>query len=116
MTTPFILYGNGNATLSGTLTQNSDLRLKKNIISIHNALDAIKQLNGYTYNWKDNSRDESLQTGVIAQEVQKIFPSLVKEDEKGILSVNYSGLIPVLIEAIKEQQKQIDELKQMLRK
>lgn len=116
VTTPFVLYGNGNATLSGTLTQNSDLRLKKNIQPIHNALDAIRRLNGYTYNWKDNSRDESLQVGVIAQEVQKIFPSLVKEDDKGVLSVNYSGLIPVLIEALKEQQRQIDELKQMLHK
>ena len=116
VTTPFILYGNGNATLSGTLTQNSDFRLKKNIQPIHHALDAIKTLNGYTYNWKDNSRDESLQVGVIAQEVQKIFPSLVRQDDKGILSVNYSGLIPVLIEALKEQQKQIDELKQMLTK
>jgi hypothetical protein len=116
VTTPFILYGNGNATLSGTLTQNSDLRLKKNIQPIHNALDAIRSLNGYTYNWKDNFRDASLQVGVIAQEVQKVFPSLVKEDDKGVLSVNYSGLIPVLIEALKEQQKQIDELKQMLHK
>lgn len=115
VTTPFVLYGNGNATLSGTLTQNSDARLKKDIQPILNAADAIKRMNGYTYNWKDNSRDESLQFGVIAQEVQKIFPSLVREDDKGILSVNYSGLIPVLIEALKEQQKQIDELRQMLR-
>lgn len=116
VTTPLVLYGNGNATLAGTLTQNSDFRLKKNILPVHNALDGIMRLNGYTYNWKDNSRDESLQIGVMAQEVQKVFPSLVKEDDKGVLSVNYSGLIPVLIEALKEQQKQIDELKQLLGK
>lgn len=116
VTTPFILYGNGNATLSGTLTQSSDIRLKKNIHPINNALGAITKLNGYSYNWKNNAQDNTLQMGVIAQEVQQVFPSLVKQDDKGMLSVNYSGLIPVLIEAIKEQQKQIDELKQMLHK
>lgn len=116
VTTPLVLYGNGNATLSGTLTQSSDIRLKKNIHPINNAVDAIKKLNGYSYNWKSSSMDNTLQMGVIAQEVQQVFPSLIKQDDKGMLSVNYSGLIPVLIEAIKEQQKEIDELKQILRK
>jgi hypothetical protein len=116
VTTPLVLYGNGNATLSGTLTQSSDIRLKKNIRPINNALDAIAKLHGYSYNWKNNTQDNTLQMGVMAQEVQQVFPSLVKQDDKGMLSVNYSGLIPVLIEAIKEQQKQIDELKQLLRK
>ena len=51
-----------------------------------------------------------MQTGVLAQEVQKLFPELVKENKEGIPSVNYSGPIPVLIESIKEQQKQIDAL------
>jgi len=51
---------------------------------------------------------------VPAQEVQKVFPQLVAEDAKGMLSVNYSGLIPVIINAIKDQQKEIEELKVML--
>ncbi|HZV70257.1 MAG TPA: hypothetical protein VFG10_11965 [Saprospiraceae bacterium] len=58
--------------------------------------------------------DQSVQTGVIAQELQKLFPELVKEDKEGMLSVNYSGLIPVLIESIKDQQNQIDELKKLV--
>ncbi len=102
------LKGNGNATLTGTLTQNSDSRLKKNIIPISNALGSIMQLNGYSYNWKDEAKDQSQQIGVLAQEVQKIFPALVKADDKGMLSVNYIGFVPVLITAIKEQQQQMD--------
>jgi hypothetical protein len=113
-TTPLIIYGNGNATLLGTLTESSDARLKKNIVPVKNALQKLTQLNGYDYYWKDEHADPSMQTGVLAQEVQKLFPQLVKEDTKGMMSVNYSGLIPVMIESIKEQQQQIDELKKLV--
>jgi Chaperone of endosialidase/Head domain of trimeric autotransporter adhesin len=101
----------GNAFLQGTLIQNSDMRLKKNIHPLSNTLSNINQLNGYSYNWKDESADPSLQIGLLAQEIQKVYPQLVKENEKGTLSVNYMGMVPVLLEAIKEQQQQIDELK-----
>ncbi len=110
----FTIHGNGNATLAGTLTENSDARLKTNIHRISNTLQNLQQLNGYTYNWIAKDRDQNLQTGLLAQEVQKVYPQLVKEDEKGVLSVNYSGLIPVLLEAIKEQQTQINELKKLV--
>jgi hypothetical protein len=110
------LAGNGNATLMGTLTENSDRRLKTNITRLENPLQKLMRLNGYNYNWIDPQRDPSMQTGVLAQEVRDLFPNLVSEDEKGILSVNYSGLVPVLIEAIKEQQRQIDELKRIVAK
>jgi hypothetical protein len=109
------VFGSGNATLRGTLTQLSDLRFKKDITHLENSLQKIVQLNGYNYYWKDETADNSLQTGVLAQEVQKLFPQLVKEDINGTLSVNYSGLIPVLIESIKEQQQQINELKNLLK-
>ena len=99
-----------------TITQTSDSRLKKGIVPLQNSLQKITRLNGYDYYWKNENADSSLQTGVLAQEVQKIFPHLVKENNEGILSVNYSGLIPVLIESIKEQQKQIDELKTLVEK
>jgi len=102
------VFANGNATLRGILTENSDLRLKRNITSLQNSLSLITQLNGYHYYWKSNTNDQSLQIGLIAQEVQKLFPELVKENEKGELSVNYSGLIPVLIESVKELKKQAD--------
>ena len=114
--TRMVIYDNGNAWLQGTLTQASDVRLKKDIQRLQNSLDKITRLNGYTYHWKNEDIDPALQMGVLAQEVQKIFPSLVKEDSKGMLAVNYTGLIPVLIESIKEQQKQIDELKKLVEK
>ena len=110
------IYSSGNAWLQGTLNQNSDLRLKKEIHQLQNSLQKITKLNGYNYYWKDAKADNSLQTGLLAQEVQKLFPQLVKEDKDGMLSVNYSGLIPVLIESIKEQQQQIDELKKLVEK
>ncbi|HMU46208.1 MAG TPA: tail fiber domain-containing protein [Chitinophagaceae bacterium] len=117
----FRISGNGNAVLAGILTQNSDARLKKNIQRLQNPLQQIQQLNGYTYTWKDDYRDPELQTGLLAQEVQQVFPTLVKQNENGELSVNYMGLIPILIEGIKEQQKQnenlrreVDDLKQLV--
>jgi len=119
--TRMLIYGNGNAWLQGTLTQASDARLKKDISPLQNPLQKIIQLNGYTYHWKNENSDNRLQTGVLAQEVQKLFPELVSENKEGILAVNYSGLIPVMIESIKEQQKQIarqeerlDELKKFV--
>jgi hypothetical protein len=104
----------GNGWMQGTLTQTSDARLKKDISPLQNPLQKIIRLNGYTYHWKNENSDNRLQTGVLAQEVQKLFPELVVENKDGILAVNYSGLIPVLIESVKEQQKQIDELKKLV--
>jgi hypothetical protein len=95
----------GNATLAGVLTQNSDGSLKKNIEQIDNAGALLAQLNGYRYQWKDENADSEKQLGLLAQEVQKVLPELVKENENGKLGVNYSGLIPVLLEALKEQQQ-----------
>jgi hypothetical protein len=103
----------GNGWMQGTLTQNSDMRLKKDITPLQQSLQKIIQLNGYHYYWKNEQGDDRLQTGVLAQEVQKIFPELVTANKDGILAVNYSGLIPVLIESIKEQQTQVDRLIQL---
>jgi glutathione S-transferase len=82
---------------------------------------SLQQLNGYTYHWKEQDRDQDQQIGLLAQEVQKVYPQLVKQTSEGYLSINYNGMIPVLLEALKEQceilkeqQKQIDELKQRL--
>ena len=101
----------GDAWMQGTLTQNSDARLKKNIAPLVNTLAAVQQLNGYTYHWKDNTNPDE-QIGLLAQELQKVYPQLVKENEKGMLSVNYSGMVPVLLEAIKEQQRQNEKMQQ----
>ena len=91
----------------------SDERLKDNIKPIENSLEAIKKLNGVTYDWKANGKSS---VGVIAQNIQEVFPELVKEvqpigeDEKR-LTVNYDGLIGVLIEAVKDLTNQVNELK-----
>ena len=107
-TTIFELDSSGNLSLDGSLTQNSDARLKTEITPLNNTLDKIAQINGYYYQWKDaEQRGNQRQLGVIAQEVQKVYPELVKEDENGILSVNYAQMTAVLLEAIKEQQKLI---------
>jgi hypothetical protein len=74
-------------------------------------LDKVKQLRGVTFNWKDKTKDSTQQIGFIAQEVEKIFPQLVKTDKDGMKSVAYSNITAVLVEAVKEQQQQIDELK-----
>lgn len=107
----FRIQGNGDAILQGTLTQVSDERFKKNIQPLENSLEKVTQLNGYTYNWKDETRNHGIQTGVLAQELQQVYPGLVKTENNGYLSVNYIGLIPVLLEAVKELKKEIDELK-----
>lgn len=107
----FTVFGSGNALLVGALTQFSDARFKKNISPLENALGAIQQLNGYRYQWNDDKLDKAVQIGMLAQELQKIYPELVKEAEDGKLTVNYVGMIPVLLEAIKDLKKELDEVK-----
>jgi len=110
----FVVNYDGSATLSGDLTINSDSRLKSNIISLGSTLSKLLLIDGKSYTMKAN--ESIAKIGLLAQEVQQAFPELVKVagDEEGTLSVNYQGMIPVLINAIKEQQKQIDELKAII--
>ena len=112
----FIVNYDGSATLSGELTIESDARLKTNITTLGNTLSKLLLIDGKTYTLKSQESIEKF--GLLAQEVQKIFPELVKQtgDEKGILSINYQGLIPVLINAIKEQQKELESLQAALKK
>ena len=63
---------------------------------------------------KDESEKQKI--GVLAQEIQEVFPELVSEDDNEMLAVNYQGLVPVLINALKDQQSEIDELKEMVQK
>ncbi len=101
----------GNGYLNGNLIQTSDRRLKKDFQLLTNSLSSIYKLNGYHFKWKEEARSKDLQTGLIAQEVQKIFSELVQTDEKGFLSVNYIGLVPHLIEAVKELRDENNSLK-----
>ena len=110
----FVVNFDGSATLSGELTINSDARLKSNIISLGSTLAKLLMIDGKSYTMKTNETKPKI--GLLAQDVQKAFPELVKttNNKDKILSVNYQGLIPVLINAIKEQQKQIKELKKLI--
>jgi len=98
--------------VAGTITcvdinSTSDINLKENIHSIDDPLGKVMQINGVGFRWKDTKEDA---IGVIAQDIEEVIPELVKNNDH-IKTVNYNGLIGVLIEAIKEQQRQILELK-----
>ncbi|KAA0990073.1 tail fiber domain-containing protein [Dyadobacter aurulentus] len=95
----------GNAVLLGNLTQTSDARLKHKLSPITESLAKVTGLAPYHYYWKDPEREQNIQTGLIAQEVEKLFPELVKADAQGYKSVNYIGLIPHLIDSVKELNK-----------
>ena len=110
---PQVRFDNkGNILCQGTLAQNSDGRLKKAIQPIARALDKITGLRGVNYLWKDASRGNDTQMGLIAQEVEAVLPEAVCMDAAGTKSIAYGNLTAVLIEAVKEQQKQIESLKE----
>ena len=104
----------GEIRATGDITgfYSSDIRLKENISPIENSLDKIKAISGNTFDWKSGFEQYHSHTGkdvgVIAQEIQSILPEIVTERESGYLAVDYIKIIALLIEAIKEQQKQID--------
>jgi hypothetical protein len=92
----------------------SDIRFKKNTTPIQDALFKIQQLQGIEFDWIPNQEHhgyEGHDVGVIAQEVEKVLPEVVITRDSGYMAVKYEKMIPLLIEGIKEQQTQIDELK-----
>jgi hypothetical protein len=111
---------NGNVGVIGTITAtgaitSSDRRLKTNIKPLTYGLGELLRLKPVSYNWIDPNQSKNTQLGLIAQEAREVIPEMVIGDEsKGMLGVNYTELIPVLINAIKEQQKQIDDLKKQV--
>jgi hypothetical protein len=103
-------------TINGTLTQNSDIRKKENIIEIDNCIDKVKAMRGVYYN-RNDFNTEVTKVGVIAQEVEKVLPELILESpDDGLKSVAYAELTAVLINAIKEQQETIEDLKTRINK
>jgi hypothetical protein len=86
----------------------SDMRLKKNIVTLNNALDKVTQMRGVTFNWKDPQRGTEQQVGVVAQEIEKIYPQLVVTDSNGTKGVSYDRLTGPLIEAVKELKSLFD--------
>ena len=118
----------GTTTIAGDLSINSDARLKANIVSLGATLSKLLQIDGKSYTMKKDKREKQ-KIGLLAQDIEKVFPELVSESN-GIKSVNYQGLVPVLINALKEQdvfmkeqqrilsvqQSELDELKSMMKK
>lgn len=100
--------GDGTVAVANAWNLFSDERLKKNFKKIDDPLMKMMSLNGYYYQWK-NHKDQSQKIGLKAQEVQKIFPEVVIEDENGILSVSYNHLIAPLISAVKELAERDDK-------
>lgn len=97
---------------NGAYSQASDLRLKENIAPVQDALAKIMALDGVTFRWKDNVKGNDI--GLIAQNVQEVFPELVQTDQDGMLSVNYANLVSPLIEAVKELKQSNDQMSDRL--
>ena len=103
-------------TVEGDVVVSSDARLKANIVSLGATLAKLLLIDGKSYTMK---KDGKQKIGVLAQDIQKVFPELVSTDDRDMLAVNYQGLVPVLINALKEQdakmnvqQAEIDRLKE----
>ncbi|MFA0961652.1 tail fiber domain-containing protein [Roseivirga sp. BDSF3-8] len=105
-----IVYGNVLASGGSFIT--SDGRLKRNVAAIESPLDKVRKMEGTTYEYKtdefaERSLPEGLKHGFIAQDLRNVLPEAVIEDEEGYLAVNYDAVIPVLVEAVKELDKQM---------
>ena len=103
---PKLSTSGSGITVQGSVTETSDIALKENIQPLFNVLDKVKQLTGYKYNFKDTKNNSM---GVIAQDVEKVFPELVHGDE-GQKTLQYSGLIGALVESIKELSAKVAAL------
>lgn len=124
----FKVTGGGATTIGGSLTvsgsivstgditayHTSDENLKDNIELIQQPIDKIKQIKGVSFDWNDKSEHTGHDIGVIAQDIEKILPEIVATRDNGFKAVRYEKLVALLIEAVKDQQSQIDELKAKL--
>ena len=133
-TTPLLITSNGALGLNVTPTNTagrfeasndivaystSDKRWKNNIVKIDSPLEKISQISGVEFDWIEDEPlhgNKGHDVGVIAQEIELVIPEAVQTRESGMKAVQYDKIIPLLIESIKEQQKQIDELKELVNK
>ena len=93
--------GDGSVALANAWNTFSDIRLKRDLVKLPEALNKLEELNGYYYFWKDGE-DQNRQVGVVAQEVERVLPELVKTGQDGIKTVDYPKLTVLLIEAAKQ--------------
>ena len=113
-TTRFTFDDAGHFTATGDLIANSDIKLKTNIQPLENSLEKVNQLRGVSYDRVDIEKDNCI--GVIAQEVEEVYPEFVSEGEDGIKGVDYSKMVAVLIESVKELTEEVNTLKSQLNK
>ena len=110
-TNDYTFYVNGTASGTSAWANTSDLRLKKDVQTISNALERVISLRGVNFKWKDELQfEEGLQMGFIAQEAEEIIPEVVRKNNDSY-SIQYAPITAILVEAVKEQQNQIDDLK-----
>jgi hypothetical protein len=114
------LYVNGGASGTGAWGSCSDVKFKDNITPIGDALSKVLSLRGVAFDWKqeehpERSFDEGTHFGVIAQEIEEVLPEVVRVGPEGDKAVAYSEIVPVLIESIKSQQSQIEDLRSEVR-
>tara|TARA_B100000287_G_scaffold335103_1_gene320510 strand:- start:1619 stop:1975 length:357 start_codon:yes stop_codon:yes gene_type:complete len=114
------LDSSGNVTYTGNVTAYSDIKFKKDIVTIDNPIDKIKAMRGVYYKEIETDRPR---TGVIAQELEKVLPEVVKDivdtnpttgETTSTKAVDYGNIVGLLIEAIKEQQDEIERLRAIL--
>ena len=115
----FGIYSNGAAGGTTTWSASSDRRFKKNITPLENGLARTMALRGVTFDWRtaefpDRNFTTGHDVGFIAQEVQQVLPEVVRQDDLGFYSVSYEKIVPVLVEAIHQQQAQIEALQQQV--
>jgi hypothetical protein len=119
--TPSATVGRIDASNDVVAFSTSDIRFKENINPIDNALEKLDQIGGYTFDWKTEEELVSLHgfkghdIGVIAQEIEAILPEVVTTRDSGYKAVKYEKIVPLLIQAIKEQQEQIKELQDIIK-
>jgi len=111
-TTSYELKVNGRVAGVGTYVNASDRRYKKDIQEMTNAMSLIERLRGVSFDWRREefpsiTFDQGRQYGFIAQEAREVLPEIVSEDTDGYLSLGYTQVVPILVEAIKEQQREI---------
>ena len=111
----------GSQVICGTTSLCSDVRFKKDILPFKSPMEQLTKLQGVNYYWdtdkfSDRGFGKEKQIGFVAQEIQSVFPELVYTDPEGYLSVDYTSLVPVLVEALKEQQMEFDTYEKHMNK
>jgi len=107
------------AMTAASFTTSSDIRFKRDVQSIKDPISIVSQLRGVNFTWNTDKHEQfnalkGTKVGFIAQEVKEVIPDIVHENEDGFLSVEYSSIVPLLVEAVKEQQHTIDTLRKEL--